>query len=153
MASQIVQVDSVSSDLANWKVVDIDSTDGAYTDASTGHKGISVSVQSNGLYTPMDPPTVTVGLAWVDDSMGVTKYKELTFTDANFRRSSADGTTGDYVYSADQDPIVRTDGIGSCIDQRSSPVGGITRRLMIGVVASTDSTSPFYLIVTPTKIV
>lgn len=158
MASYIFQFDSTSSDLNDWQAVTVDPTDGAYTNASAGHISLDISVQTDGSFTPIETPVVTIGLAWVDcDSskngavLGVTKYQTKDISCGTLRRSNLDDAGGNFSYCSTT-PF-RVTGVGPCVDLRTSPRSGITRILLIGVVSLVDATGPITVIVTPTKIV
>jgi hypothetical protein len=158
MASYVFQFDSTSSDLNDWQAVTVDPTGGAYTNASAGHASLDISVQTNGLYTPMETPVVTIGLAWVDcDSnknnavLGVTKYETKDISCGMMRKSDLDNSGGNFAYCANT-PF-RITGVGPCVDLRTTPANGITRVLLVGVVSLVDAIGPITVIVTPTKIV
>lgn len=158
MASYVFEFATTSSDLNDWESIDVDQSSGAYANASAGHLSLDISVQTNGLYTPVETPIVTIGLAWVDCDtnknnavLGVTKYETKDISCGMMRKSDLDNAGGNYAYCATT-PF-KLYGLGPCIDLRTSSVSGIKRILMVGVVSLVDATGPIGVIVTPTKIV
>lgn len=155
MASQVFSFTAESSDLSTFQVVDIDPSDSAYSQTSLGHTAIKVDVLS-----PMVPGnSIQIAIAWADcdtnkqnEIIGVSKYTVLDGTTTD-RHNALDNGSGLHV--ATMTPcIVRTIGVGPCIDRRASPVSGIKRILLVGFVyADFSSSTATIVIVTPTKIV
>ena len=147
--------DNIGTD--SWKEIVLDDSDGGYVHANTGHQAIGISVISE------DNVSHTLTLAWVDcdqnkanSILGVTKVDALTAT-VTARRTSLDNSSGGYVCTvsaaSSSSSIVRTLGIGPCIDLRSLPVNLPKRRLFIGLTTKGAGAGTVTAIITPTKII
>jgi hypothetical protein len=159
MSSYVYSFTTASDDIStdSWKEIVLDDSDGGYVHANTGHQAIGISVISE------DNVGHTLTLAWVDCDqnkanaiLGVTKVDALTAT-VTTRRTSLDNSSGGYVCTvsaaSSSSSIVRTLGIGPCIDLRSSPVNLSKRRLFIGLTTKGAGAGVVTAIITPTKII
>ena len=161
MASYVIHFTGTSSNLADWKVIDLTDTEGGYVNAAAGHEEIDISG-----YDINPGNIVSLGVAWADCDtsknnaiIGVTKYKEFQFT-VQSRRTGLGNLTGNYLYGDIKESgtgkgmPVEVNGIGKCIDLRSNPQSGIRRIMLVGLISSDVLTPPFgfTFIITPTKI-
>ena len=159
MASQIFDFEAASEDLSTFQVVNIDPTDGAYANAASGHNAVKFDA-----LVPDMGESVSFAVAFADcdtnkqnEIIGVSKYVTYSGTSGS-RRSGLDNSSGlylvDLVDAGGAPFIVRTAGVGPCIDARSSPRSGIKRIMLVGFT-STDLPSIIHtvLVATPTKIV
>lgn len=157
MASYVIELFSVSDNLASWQMLTLDPTDAGFANPAGGHHAFEMSgsdFQAANL--------VTVGVAWVDCDVnksnaiiGVTKYVTVDMS-SGFRRTALNNGGGRYVYDSitvtgASNPI-KTLGIGPMIDLRSSPRTGIVRKIMVGLVAQ-DLPGGSQLIITPSRII
>ena len=159
MASQVFSFTTASEDLSTFKVVDVDPTDGAYANPAAGHQAVKFDV-----LMPDMGAEVQVSVAFADCDtnkqnaiIGVSKY--LTYDGfSGSRRSGVANTSGLYLADltslADGSKfIVRTTGLGPCIDMRTSPRSGIKRIMLVGFTfTDVPSFTPMLVIATPTKI-
>lgn len=161
MASYVIHLTGTSSNLADWRVIDLTDTEGGYVNPATGHQEIDICG-----YDKNGPSSITVGVAWADCNInkngaviGVTKYEEIRMSHVS-RRTGLNNSSGGYVYDSISTggagfkipiPIAQ---IGTCIDFRQLPQNGIRRIILVGVIDSDLFIPPFEytLIITPTKI-
>ena len=161
MSSYVYSFTAQSNDLtsSSWKEIVLDDSDGGCAHANTGHQAIDISVISD---TNIGH---TLTLAWADcDSnkagsvIGVSKIDTITASTTG-RVANIDGSSTDkgYVLSvsaaSSSSSIVKTIGIGPCVDLRSSPVSLPKRRLFIGLTTKGAGSNVVTVIVTPTKII
>lgn len=153
MASYVIELESATTNVANWKRIELDDTDAAYASASGGHKAFDVSGFCEGSFNQY-----LIGIVLCDyetssgsSVFGVTKYQTLAV-------QSEDVPTGigsKYVFQSFSpgDTYIETLGIGPSIDLRSNPVSTKKRSILVGIVNAFLSPLPITLIITPTKIV
>lgn len=163
MAGYVFSFTAESSDIGNttagsvWQEITLSDTEGSYVNPAVGHQAIDISVIASATGTAH-----TLTLAWVDCDanktaigLGVTKIDTITATPGTRRTNLANNDDG-YVCAvsaaSSSSSIVRTIGIGSMIDLRSSPVNLPKRRLFIGLTTLGGGGGTVTVIVTPTRI-
>lgn len=161
MTSYVIHFTGTSSNLADWKVIDLTDTEGGYVNPATGHQEIDISG-----YDINAGNIVVLGIVWADCDtsrnnaiIGVTKYKEFQFTTGS-RLSGLNNLSGSYLYEDIKESgtgkgmPVEVNGIGKCIDLRGNQQSGIRRIMLVGLISSDVLTPPFgfTFIITPTKI-
>lgn len=155
MAGYVFSFSSPSDNVANFVEIPVDASEGNYAQANTGHQAIDISVTSS-----TTGAAQILSLVWADCDqnkangvLNVSKVDTITATPGARRTNLANSLSGDYVCSvsaaSSSSSIVRTIGIGSMIDLRSSPVPLPRRRLFLGC---TTLSGTITVIVTPTKI-
>jgi len=163
MSSYVYSFTTASDDIttSSWNEIVLDDSDGGYVHANTGHQAIDISVTSS-----TTGVNQVLTLAWADCNanktagsgvLNVTKIDTITATPLARRTNLTNAASGDYVCSvsaaSSSSSIVKTIGIGPCIDLRSSPVAIPKRRLFIGLTTLAGGTGTVTVIVTPTKII
>lgn len=154
MAGYVFSFSSASDNVANFVEIPVDPSEGNYAQANTGHQAIDISVISS-----TTPTAQILSLVWADCDqnkangvLNVSKVDTITAT-PGARRADLGNGSGGYVCAvsaaSSSSSIVRTIGIGSMIDLRSSPVPLPRRRLFLGC---TTLSGTITVIVTPTKI-
>lgn len=164
MAGYVFSFTAASSNISNttagsvWQEIPLSDTEGSYVNPAVGHQAIEISATDS-----QNGAASTLTLAWVDCDanksnaiLGVTKVDAVTITPGS-RRTNLDNGGGGYVCAvsaaSSSSSIVRTIGIGSMIDLRTSPVSLPKRRLFIGLTTLGAGAGTITVIVTPTRII
>lgn len=157
MASYVFSFTSASSDLSTFKEIEIEPSLGGYAQANSGHQAIDISVTDSA-----NGAAHTLQLVWSDGTttatqvVGVTKVDTITATPGS-RRTGADNSSGGYVCAvsaaSSSSSLVKTVGVGSVTDLRTSPVSVPRRRMFIGLTVLGAGGGTITVIVTPTKII